>query len=99
VAAFAAVRAIDWIWRIAWGSSMTRLADALQLPLATANVAAPPKLAGGGATAGSAPARQHKPAVLGGAGPTARPAKEFRWPCIVKWRIDRSGSLASIPRS
>jgi hypothetical protein len=45
--AFGPVRAIDWIWLIAWGNYMTSVADALQLPLETTNVFAPPKPAGG----------------------------------------------------
>ncbi|MFN9334181.1 MAG: hypothetical protein ACK6D1_16460 [Planctomycetota bacterium] len=39
--------AIDWIRLIAWGDSMTSVADALQLPLETTTVFGPPKPAGG----------------------------------------------------
>jgi hypothetical protein len=41
--AFGPVRAIDWIWLIAWGNYMTSVADALQLPLETTNVFAEQK--------------------------------------------------------
>lgn len=47
VDAFGPVRAIDWIWLIAWGNYMTSVADALGLPLETTNVFAEPKPAGG----------------------------------------------------
>lgn len=36
-------RAIDLIWRSAWGNYMTRVADAFQLPLERENAFAPPK--------------------------------------------------------
>lgn len=45
-AAFGPARACDWVYLIAWGSYMTSVADALQLPLESTNVFARP--AGGG---------------------------------------------------
>jgi hypothetical protein len=41
VATFGRHRAIDLIWKVAWANYMTRLADALQLPLETTNVFEP----------------------------------------------------------
>jgi hypothetical protein len=38
VATFGRHRALDVIWHVAWGNYMTRVADALQLPLETTNV-------------------------------------------------------------
>ena len=35
-------RALDVIWHVAWGSYMTRIADAFQLPLESSNVFARP---------------------------------------------------------
>src|SRR5688572_4287120 len=43
VAIFGRHRALDVIWQIAWGNYMTRVADALQLPLETTNAFAPRK--------------------------------------------------------
>ena len=45
-AAFGAARVADWIYLIAWGNYMTSVADALQLPLETSNVFAPPAAGG-----------------------------------------------------
>jgi alkylhydroperoxidase family enzyme len=47
VDAFGPVRAVDWVWLIAWGNYMTSVADALQLPLEGTNVFEPPRGAGG----------------------------------------------------
>jgi len=41
VAIFGRHRALDIVWQIAWGNYMTRVADALQLPLETTNVFTP----------------------------------------------------------
>lgn len=42
VEVFGTHRAIDVIWHVAWGSYMTRIADAFQLPLEKTNVFASP---------------------------------------------------------
>ena len=38
VGAFGRARALDVIYHVAWGNYMTRVAEALQLPLETTNV-------------------------------------------------------------
>jgi hypothetical protein len=43
VGALGRERALDLVWHVAWGNYMTRVADALQLPLESTNVFAPPK--------------------------------------------------------
>lgn len=41
--AFGRDRALDIVWHVAWGNYMTRVADALGMPLETTNVFEPPK--------------------------------------------------------